>query len=115
MKYIKESELIGTIKTLTGLKNSFTLKRPDDTFMKAFLMKRMPFQYEDEVRILIKSNASNKGIKKYKSTIKNIVMEIRLDPRMNKPEELAMKFYIKTFSIKVTKSQLFTDKKIVIT
>jgi hypothetical protein len=114
MSYIKESILIEEIKKLKGLKNSFKLDDPNDIFMKAFLMKRMPFQYEEEVRVLIKSAPTEDRLKRYNGTIKDIIKEIRLDPRMNRPEESALKDYIKKFEIKVTKSQLFTEKKIII-
>lgn len=114
MKYIKESLFIEEIGKLRGLKASFKLKEPNDVFMKAFLMKRMPFQYEEEVRILINSKPNEDRLKRYKCSISDFIKEIRLDPRMTKPEETALKNYIKQFGIKVTKSQLFTEKKIVI-
>lgn len=114
MNYIKESQFIEEIEKLKGLKASFKIKEPNDVFLNAFLMKRMPFQYEEEVRILINSEPNKDKLKRYKCSISDFIKEIRLDPRMTKSEETALKNYIKQFGIKVTKSQLFTEKKIVI-
>lgn len=50
------------------------------------------------------------GLMRFNGTIWDSIMEIRLDPRMNKPEESALKDHIKKFEIKVTEPQLFTEK-----
>ena len=74
----------------------------------------MPFKYEEEVRFLIKTNKVKGNFKSYNIKISKIIEEVRLDPHMGKYQEIALKEYLKKFSIKVTKSQLFSGKKIII-
>jgi len=112
MEYLVESKLIEKLRTMKGLKSSLLNNYPNDIFLEAFHYKRIPFKYEEEVRFLVKSNKTKGNFKSYKINISDIIEEIRLDPRMGKYQELALKEYLKKFQIKVTKSQLFSEKKI---
>ncbi len=112
MKYLRESILITDMKAIPNLKSDLSKMTVSDGFLKAFFLKRKPFEYENEMRLLIKSNPTINGLKKIKIDNSNLIEEIRLDPNMGKSEEKAWKDYLKTFKIKVTKSQLFTEKKI---
>lgn len=114
MEYLYESKLVEKIKNIKGLKEAISRNGPNDLFLKAFHYKRMPFKYEEEIRILIKGQENPQGLRKYKIDIRGIIEEIRLDPRISKPEELAWKDYLKKFDIKTTKSQFFIKKNILL-
>ena len=112
MKYLKEGDLIENIKKIENLKDDLSTTKVTKGFLKAFFLKRKPFEYENEIRFLIKSKATKNELKKIKFKNLDIVKEIRLDPRMGSAEETAFKEYLSKFEIKVTKSHLFKSKKI---
>ena len=112
MEYLVESMLVEKLGSMDGLKSSLLNNYPNNIFLEAFHYKRIPFKYEEEIRFLVKGNKTKGNFKSYKISINEIIEEIRLDPRMGKYQELALKEYLKKFRIKVTKSQLFSDKKI---
>lgn len=113
MNYLKQSILIEKLKKIPHLKTNLSSNKISEGFLKAFFFKRKPFEYEDEIRFLIKSSPTKGNLKKIKVNNTEIIKEIRLDPRMGISEERAWKDYLNnSFKIKVTKSQLFTDKKI---
>lgn len=113
MNYLKESQLTEKLKSINNLKQDLSQEFITDSFLKAFFLKRRPFEYENEIRVLIKSNSTKNNLKKIGVDTKKIIKEIRLDPRMGKNEEKAWKEYLNNkFKIKVTKSLLFVEKKI---
>jgi len=114
MKYLNETKLVEELQQTKGLKKSLEYDKINELFIKTFLLKRRPFQYEKESRIIVQSNAVESGIKKFNIDIKKIIKDIYLDPRMGKHEELAWKDYLKQFDIPVRKSLLFKEKNIAI-
>ena len=112
MDYMRESILIEKFREIKNLKTTLSSPIVSNEFLTAFFLKRKPFEYEEEIRLLIKSKKTKTGLKKIKVSNSDIIKEIRLDPRMGKSETIAWKSYLKSFNIEVTKSQLFTDKKI---
>lgn len=113
MKYMRESSLIEKIRAIPNLKSDLSKSHVSDSFLEAFFYKRKPFEYENEVRLLIKSNPTENGLKRFRLKDNSFIKEIRLDPRMGKSEETAWKRYLQGYNLKVTKSQLFTEKKII--
>jgi len=112
MEYINEKELIERLKNTPNLRMDLSSKTVTDNFLEAFFLKRKPFEYEDEIRLLIQSSSTKEKLKMISNNNTETLKEVRLDPRMGKNEAKAWKEYLKQFGIKVTKSQLFTDKKI---
>jgi len=84
-----------------------------NSFLEAFFYKRKPFEYENEVRLLIKSKPTKNGLKRIKIKDHSFIKEIKLDPRMGKNEETAWKEHLKKRNFEVTKSHLFKEKKII--
>jgi hypothetical protein len=112
MRYIAESELRARLKNKKGLRDSLIQKTPNRTFIEFFHLKRWPFKYEEEVRLMIHSTKMIDGIKKIRIEPQRLINTIRLDPRMTKEEAIVFKNYIQAFNIGVTKSQLFTKRSI---
>jgi hypothetical protein len=112
MKYLKETRLVEELQNTNGLKEAIESDKINDVFIKTFLLKRMPFKYEEESRIIVQSYHLDSGIKSKNINLKDIIKDIYLDPRMGKHETLAWKNYLKQFDIPVLKSQLFVDKNI---
>ncbi|MCX6159082.1 MAG: DUF2971 domain-containing protein [Ignavibacteriae bacterium] len=114
MKYNYEKILVEKLSQTVGLKQSLFLKEPNDLFLNMFHLKRMPFKYEEEIRLLILAQPKISGLRKVKLIPSDIIEEIRLDPNVCKAEEKALKEYLEQFKIKVTKSLLFVKKTILI-
>jgi len=114
LNYKRESEIVEIFQNTEGLKSSLEEKEVNDTFLKVFTLKRMPFEYEKEVRIIIESKSIKEGIKRVNIDLKEVIQGIYLDPRIKTNEEKTFKEYLKQYGIKVTKSQLFQEKNIVI-
>ncbi len=114
LNYKRETEIVEIFQNTVGLKTSLENKEINDTFLKVFTLKRMPFEYEKEVRIIIESSRIKEGIRRVSINLKGLIHDIYLDPRIKSNEEKAFKEYLKQFGIKVTKSQLFQERKIVI-
>lgn len=112
MEYVNEKVLVDRLKNIPNLKTDLSLTSITDNFLKAFFLKRRPFEYENEIRLLIQSSPTQNKLKMISNNNSETLSEIRLDPRMGKNEEKAWKEYLKQFNIEVKKSQLFTDKKI---
>lgn len=112
MKYQNESILIQSLQQTEGLRNALEETKINDTFIKTFLLKRMPFKYEEESRIIVQSFPHHSGLKKVKISIKDIISDILLDPRMQANETKAWKSYLEKFEIPVRKSLLFSEKEI---
>lgn len=112
IKYIAESELRARLRSKKGLKASLLEKAPNRTFIDFFHLKRWPFKYEEEVRVMIHSTKLKEGIKKLDIEPSKVINSIRLDPRMSSEEAIVYKDYLKKFSIELTKSQLFTKRAI---
>lgn len=112
VRYIAESELRARLKNKKGLKASLLDKSPNRTFIEFFHLKRWPFKYEDEIRIMLHCRKVKDGVKKFAVEAPRIVKSIRLDPRMSTEEAIVLKEYIQKFNIEVTKSQLFTKRSI---
>lgn len=114
MKYLNETKLVEELQQTKGLKNSLEDNKINELFIKTFLLKRRPFQYEKESRIIIQSNVNETGVKQINIDAKQIIKDIYLDPRMGKYETIAWKNYLKQFGILVRKSLLFKEKNITI-
>lgn len=111
MKYYSEKTLIEMISSTQGLKKSLSISEPNETFMKIFLSKRKAFEYENEVRILVKSTPNKPGLRYFKKfKMEELYKGILLDPRIGDAETLALKEYLAQFNIPVSKSSLFQDK-----
>jgi hypothetical protein len=114
LNYKRESEIVEIFQNTEGLKSALEENEVNDTFLKVFTLKRMPFEYEKEVRIIIESKSIKKGIRRVNIDLKDLIHGIYLDPRIKTNEEIAFKKYLESFGVKVTKSQLFQEKNIVI-
>jgi hypothetical protein len=114
LNYKRENEIVEIFQNTEGLKDSLEEKDINDIFLKVFTLKRKPFEYEKEVRIIIESNRIKEGIRKVNIELKDFISSIYLDPRIKTNEEIAFKEYLRHFGIKVTKSQLFQERKITI-
>jgi hypothetical protein len=114
LNYKRETEIIEIFQNTEGLKAALYQKNVNDTFLKVFSLKRMPFEYEREVRIIIQSKNTKDGIRKVNIDLKDLIRGIYLDPRIKTNEEKAFKAYLSQFGIQVSKSQLFQVKNIVI-
>jgi hypothetical protein len=112
MKYLNETKIVEELQQTVGLKESIEKDKINDLFIKTFLLKRRPFKYEEESRIIVQNIPSKSGIRKLSINLSYIVKDIYLDPRMEKYETLAWKDYLQQFNIPVLKSQLFVDKNI---
>lgn len=112
MKYVRESKLIEVLQQTKGLKDAIESDKINNIFIEKFLLKRLPFKYEEESRIIVQSYHLKSGIKSKNIILKDIIKDIYLDPRMGTHETIAWKNYLKQFNITVLKSQLFVDKKI---
>ena len=98
-----------------GLKDALENDTISNLFLNVFTLKRMPFEIEKEVRILIESSPKNDGIRRVTIDLLDIINDIYLDPRIKENEEKAIKTYIKSFGFSssiVRKSRLFEDKHI---
>ena len=114
LNYKRESEIVEIFQNTEGLKDSLEEKEVNDIFLKVFTLKRKPFEYEKEVRIIIESGKIKEGIRRVNIDLKDFITGIYLDPRIKTNEEIAFKSYLHNFGIKVTKSQLFQERKITI-
>ncbi|WP_293894409.1 hypothetical protein [Flavobacterium sp.] len=112
MKYLKETRIVEELQNTIGLKEAIESDKINDIFIKTFLLKRLPFKYEEESRIIVQSYHLDSGIKSKHINLKDIIKDIYLDPRMGKHETIAWKDYLRQFGIPVIKSQLFVDKTI---
>ena len=79
MQYILEKDLVKTFQNTKELKASLKLKEPNDTFLKLFHYKRIPFEYENEVRLLIQAEPIKLGVRKVQIKPRVLFEEIRLD------------------------------------
>jgi|SaaInlStandDraft_1057018.scaffolds.fasta_scaffold160936_1 hypothetical protein len=113
MEYLNETKLIENIKAIQNLKSDLSKSNVSNSFLEAFFYKRKPFEYENEVRLLIKSKPTKNGLKRIKIKDHSFIKEIKLDPRMGKNEETAWKEHLKKRNFEVTKSHLFKEKKII--
>jgi hypothetical protein len=100
VKYIAESELRARLKNKNGLKASLVGQSPNRTFIEFFHLKRWPFKYEDEIRIMLHCKKAKDGVKKFPVEAPKIIKSIRLDPRMSSEEAIVLKEYIGKFDIK---------------
>lgn len=114
LNYKRETEIIEILQNEVGLRKSLENEELNDIFLKIFSLKRVPFEYEKEVRIILESKPTKDGVRRININLKDLIDDIYLDPRIKPNEEKAFKEYLKQFAIKVRKSQLFQDKKIVI-
>lgn len=114
MKYLNETKIVEELQQTIGLKKAIEKDRINDTFIKTFLLKRRPFKYEEESRIIVQSKANESGLRRLPINIKKVIKDIYLDPRMEKHETLAWREYLKQFGIPVIKSKLFENKNIII-
>lgn len=112
MNYLLERDFIAEIENIPGLFESLSQNSVSDSFLKAFTLKRKPFEYEEELRIIVQSEPNQTGLKKIKINTKALIKDIYLDPRIGPNEEKALKEYLKKFSIQVRQSQLLRSKKI---
>jgi len=112
LNYRKETEIIEIFQNTNGLRDSLEQTDINDIFLDVFTLKRKPFEYESEVRIIIESNYLKEGVKKVKIDLKELISDIYLDPRIKPNEEIAFKKYIKEFGFVARKSQLFQNKNI---
>lgn len=112
MKYLNETKLIEELQQTLGLKDAIKMDKINDLFIKTFLLKRRPFKYEEESRIIVQSYPNDSGIRKLNINITDIIKDIYLDPRMGSYETVAWKEYLKPFGIPVKKSLLFVNKNI---
>jgi hypothetical protein len=114
LNYKRETEIIEIFRNTEGLRAALEKKEVNDTFLKVFTLKRLPFEYEKEVRIIIESKNIKEGIKRVNIDLKDLIQGIYLDPRIKTNEEKAFKEYLKQFGVEVTQSKLFQEKNIVI-
>ena len=115
MKYEYETKLIEKLQHTQGLSASLQKQSPDEIFLETFHLKRMPFKYEEELRISILISKENpKGLRKIRFDPKKLISQIYLDPRMGDHEVKAWKKYLEQYKITVQRSLLFKDKKITI-
>lgn len=112
MKYLNETKIVEELQQTIGLKEAIEEDKINDLFIKTFLLKRRPFKYEEESRIIVQSNPNESGVRKLSINLKDIIKDIYLDPRLGKYEELAWKNYLSQFNIPVKKSLLFIEKNI---
>lgn len=112
MKYLNESKIVESLQQTVGLKKALEDDRINELFLKTFLLKRRPFKYEEESRIVVQSRPNKNGVRKLNLELKDCIKDIYLDPRMGQHETIAWKEYLKQFDIKVLKSQLFVEKNI---
>ncbi len=112
LNYKRETEIVQIFQNTQGLKAALEDNAVNDTFLKVFTLKRMPFEYEKEVRIIIESKSIKEGIRRVSIDLMDLIYGIYLDPRIKKNEEKAFKEYLKQFGVNVTKSQLFQEKNI---
>lgn len=112
VKYIPESELRARLKNKKGLKAALLDTSPNRTFIEFFHLKRWPFKYEDEIRVMLHCQKVKEGVKKLAVHAPTIVKSIRLDPRMSSEEAIVLKEYIQRFGVEATKSQLFSKRSI---
>lgn len=112
LNYKRESEIIEIFQNTEGLKTALEENEVNDTFLKVFTLKRMPFEYEKEVRIIIESKSIKEGIRRVNIDLIDLIHGIYLDPRIKTNEEIAFKKYLEGFGVKVTKSQLFQERNI---
>jgi hypothetical protein len=114
LNYKRETEIVEIFQNTEGLKGALEENEVNDTFLKVFTLKRMPFEYEKEVRIIIESKSIKEGIRRVNIDLKDLIHGIYLDPRIKTNEEKAFKEYLKQFGVEVTQSKLFQQKNIVI-
>lgn len=113
LKYYAETDFIRELRSIKGLKSELNSQMITPSFLRGFILKRKPFEYEREVRILIESSRRLDNLKRLNAKMPQIVNELRLDPNMKRYEEMAWKIYLKNrYNVKVTKSQLFIEKTI---
>lgn len=112
MKYLNETKIVEELQQTLGLKDAIEMNKINDLFIKTFLLKRKPFKYEEESRIIVQSVQNESGIRKLVINLKDVIKDIYLDPRMGKHETFAWKEYLEQFEIPVAKSQLFVNKNI---
>lgn len=112
LNYKSESEIIEIFQKTHGLKDSLEEKEVNDIFLKVFTLKRKPFEYEKEVRIIIESGKIKEGIRRVNIDLKDLITSIYLDPGIKPNEAKAFKAYLNDFGIKVIQSKLFQERKI---
>lgn len=115
LNYKKEKEIIEILQNTTGLRDALESNTINDIFLQVFTYKRMPFEFEKEVRIIIESKPTQDKVKRVRFTDFDLIRGVFLDPRMKPNEEIALKFYLKErFGIRAKKSRLFEDKNLTI-
>jgi hypothetical protein len=112
LRYLRESKLVKEIHEMKGLRESLEKEELDYNFLWAFHLKRLPFKYENELRVVIQGSANEEKIKHIEINCLETIDQIYLDPRMGKYETIALKEYLKQFKIPVKKSQLLKERLI---
>lgn len=82
MMYLNESKIVENLQQKIGLKKALEEDRINKTFLNTFILKRRPFKYEEESRIIVQSRPNINGVRKLKIDIKECIKDIYLDPRM---------------------------------
>ncbi|MEP6794922.1 MAG: DUF2971 domain-containing protein [Saprospiraceae bacterium] len=113
LNYLDEKELVTKLTNTIKLKSALESNEMEDLFLKIFTLKRTPFEYEKEVRIILESSPTKDGLKRIKIGLLNdIINDIYLDPRLKTNEEKALKEYLRQFHINVRQSQLYRAKNV---
>jgi hypothetical protein len=112
LNYKRETEIIEIFQNTNGLKASLEENEVNDTFLKVFSLKRKPFEYENEVRIIIESKKLKDGIRRVNIELTSLISDVYLDPRIKPNEEKVFKEYLKPYNLKVRHSKLFQHKNI---
>lgn len=110
--YIKEKTFIEKLQNTVNLKKTLEGATVNDTFLQLFHLKRIPFEYEKEVRFIFEASSTKDNLKRIDIKLSDIIQDIYLDPYMGTSETKAWKEYLSQYKIKVIKSLLFKNKKI---
>ncbi|MBK6783798.1 MAG: DUF2971 domain-containing protein [Saprospiraceae bacterium] len=78
LNYRKETEIVEILQNTNGLRDTLEQTDINDIFLDVFTLKRKPFEYENEVRIIIESGYLKEGIRKVKIDLKDLISDIYL-------------------------------------
>lgn len=113
VRYLEMDELMH-YRSNWDFVDALNTKTINEAHIELMLLKRRPFEYEDEIRILLYPDAKRKT-QIYDLTIdpKRILSGYMLDPRMEEPiANMIKEYFMSTYEVSLKKSRLYEKKHI---